>query len=154
MKQITASTSQIIEAWTELWLWYYVKCFAQICILFLHDHAVSLISASLLNTKEDVGKINFFQRQWIPGLKVFKEFIFSKEQGLDADPHIHAFIRTREKMLFNKLRLFLRRFKVEGKCILRDLKPCKSAKSYMRYITKEDYNAVVFKLGRRGRGSL
>lgn len=55
MKQITASTSQIIEAWTELWLWYYVKCFAQICILFLHDHAVSLISASLLNTKENVG---------------------------------------------------------------------------------------------------
>lgn len=58
---------------------------------------------------------------------MFKEFIFSKEQGLDADPHIYAFIRTREKMLFNKLRLFLRRFKVEGKCILRDLKPCKSA---------------------------
>lgn len=45
----------IIEAWTELWLWYYVKCFAQICILFLHDHAVSLISASFLNTKENVG---------------------------------------------------------------------------------------------------
>lgn len=55
MKQITARTSQIIEAWTELWLWYYVKCFAQICILFLHDHAVSLISVSLLNTKENVG---------------------------------------------------------------------------------------------------
>lgn len=81
---------------------------------------------------------------------MFKEFKFSKEQGLDVDPHIHAFIRTHEKMLFNKLRLFFRRFKVEGKCILRDLKPCKSAKSYMRYITKEDYNAVVFKLGRRG----
>lgn len=57
-------------------------------------------------------------------------------------------------MLFNKLRLFLRRFKVEGKCILRDLKFCKLVKLYMRYITKEDYNVVVFKLGRRGRGLL
>lgn len=96
-------------------------------------------TASSLN----LWKINFFRKRWIPGLKVFKEFIFSKEKGLDADPHIHAFVRTREKILFMKLRCFFRRFKVNKKSILRDMKPCKSPKSYMRYITKEDYNAVI-----------
>lgn len=94
-------------------------------------------------SSRNLWKINFFRRQWIPGLKVFKEYIFSKERGLDADPHIHVFVRTSEKMLFNKIRLFFRRFKVNGKSILRDVKPCKSAKSYMRYVTKEDYNACI-----------
>lgn len=91
-------------------------------------------------------KINFFRKRWIKGAKFFKEYIFSSERGLDADPHCHAFFRTREKILFMKFRLFLRRFKYNGVSILRQLKPCKSAKTYMRYITKEDYNAVIYNI--------
>lgn len=87
---------------------------------------------------------NFFRRRWIPGINVFQEYVFSSERGLDADPHCHAFFRTKDKMYINKLRMFFRRFKVNGKSILRDIEPCKSAKTYLRYITKEDYKAIVY----------
>lgn len=47
---------------------------------------------------------------------------------------MHVFVRMREKILFAKLRLFFRRFRFRNKCIPRELKPCKSAKTYNKYI--------------------
>lgn len=88
-------------------------------------------------------KVRYFRKKFVPGINIFKELILSKEYGLDAEPHIHAFLRTSEPVFFNTIRKYFRRFKYKGKSLLRKVELAKSAKTVMRYITKEDYKAHV-----------
>lgn len=56
----------------------------------------------------NIWKINFFRKCWIKGVKFFKEYIFFFECGFDVDFYCYVFFRMKEKILFMKLRLFLR----------------------------------------------
>lgn len=99
-----------------------------------------------LVSSTNLWKQRYFRKKWIPGYKIFQEIVMSKENGLDAEPHIHMFIRTTQPILFETLRKYFRRFKYKGTSILRTLEICKSAKTILRYITKEDYSAYVYQV--------
>lgn len=91
----------------------------------------------------ECGKKKYFRKRFISPIPLMQEFIASKEYGLDARLHCHMYIKATRKMYVNTLRLFFRRFKYDGISLLRKIGTIRSPKDWIRYITKEDYNAVV-----------
>lgn len=85
----------------------------------------------------------YFRKRFISPIPLIQEFIIGKEYGLGAPLHCHMYIKTKEKMYINTLRRFFRRFKFLGKSLLENISTLKSPKDWIRYVTKEDYNAIV-----------
>ena len=78
--------------------------------------------------------------------KMFKEIIVSNEKGLGGSPHMHLFLKTKDKLLWKSVRMFLYRFKVNKTSILREIKACRSARNWIKYITKEDSNPCMLNI--------
>ena len=70
--------------------------------------------------------------------KMFKEIIVSNEKGLAGTPHMHAYLKSKDKLLWKSIRIFLYRLKVNKRSILREVKVCRSTRNWVKYITKED----------------
>lgn len=86
---------------------------------------------------------NYFRRRFIKPIPLIQEFIAGKELGLGAPLHCHLYIKTKEKMYINTLRRFFRRFKFLGKSLLEHIGTLKSPRDWIKYVTKEDFNAIV-----------
>lgn len=85
----------------------------------------------------------YFRKRFISPIPLIQEFIAGKEYGLGAPLHCHMYIKTKEKMYINTLRRFFRRFKFLGKSLLENISTLKSPRDWIKYVTKEDYNAVI-----------
>lgn len=85
----------------------------------------------------------YFRRRFIKPIPLIQEFISGKEYGLGAPLHCHFYIKTKEKMFINTLRRFFRRFKFLGTSLLEHIGTLKSPRDWIKYVTKEDYNAVI-----------
>lgn len=85
----------------------------------------------------------YFRKRFIKPIPLIQEFIAGKELGLGAPLHCHLYIKTKEKMYINTLRRFFRRFKFLGKSLLEHIGTLKSPRDWIKYVTKEDYNAIV-----------
>lgn len=85
----------------------------------------------------------YFRKRFIRPIPFIQEWIAGKEYGLGAPLHCHMYIKTKEKMYINTVRRFFRRFKFLGTSLLENIATLKSPRDWMKYVTKEDYNAVV-----------
>lgn len=85
----------------------------------------------------------YFRRRFIKPIPLIQEFISGKEYGLGAPLHCHFYIKTKEKMFINTLRRFFRRFKFLGKSLLEHIGTLKHPREWIKYVTKEDYNAII-----------
>lgn len=90
-----------------------------------------------------INRKNYFRKRFIKPIKWIKEFIAAKEHGLDAPLHCHMYIKTEKKMYINTLRRFFNRFKYNGVSILGNIATVRNVNKWVKYITKEDHNAVV-----------
>lgn len=85
----------------------------------------------------------YFRKRFIKPIPLIQEFISGKEYGLGAPLHCHFYIKTKEKMFINTLRRFFRRFKFLETSLLEHIGTLKSPRDWIKYVTKEDYNAVI-----------
>lgn len=85
----------------------------------------------------------YFRKRFIHPIPFMQEWIAGKEYGLGAPLHCHMYIKTKEKMYINTVRRFFRRFKFRNKSLLENIATLKSPRDWVKYVTKEDFNAVV-----------
>lgn len=90
-----------------------------------------------------INRKKYFRKRFIKPIKWIQEFVAAKEKGLDAPLHCHMYIKTEKKMYINTLRRFFRRFKYNGVSILGKIATVRNVNKWVKYITKEDHNAVV-----------
>lgn len=85
----------------------------------------------------------YFRRRHVKPIPLIQEYIAGEERGLGAPLHCHMYLKTKQKMYLNTLRRFFRRFRLLGNTLLNNIATLRSPRDWIRYITKEDKNAVV-----------